>query len=733
VYESKSVGVPELTKSKVMSLRTLLVVTYSLQIVAIYSLLLPNLTTSFELVRQVSFIVLLTFIPGIYLLGFFRIKNIEPAQAVVFIVGLSIFFLFLCGLILLVLGFMLGMDGMLTETNFFIVYLVLSNLLIIMFLQFDCQIVRVEWRKSFNHRDPMIFMAILIPVMAVLGATVANAYQTNIVQIMTLMLILAAIVYVGFTRNRESRSYPWLLYGISLGLLLHTSLITPYLWGWDIFKEYYIARTVIENATWSVDFYSNINAMLSIVVLIPAYSLVTNTDLPNIFKVIYPMLFAFTPVALYTLFAKYTTRWVAFLSLVFAVSFFAFYFELPQLGRQEIGMLFMALFLVILLDTHLDMSKRSKYLLAIIFGFCMVVSHYGTTYLMLLIWTGALIIYALHAGLYQRIVKLSGRRRPVMMNTALKGASKPLLLNLTLLLFIALIALIWYTSVTNASAFKSITNIMTNILGDLATDLFNPSTSQGLAYVTAKTTTPMHNAGKYLQLGAQALIGLGILAVMLKKSRYRFPLVYSYLAFTCLFILVACLVVPNFAGSFNTSRILMIVFLIMAPMCVAGIAFLFDMLGGLSSWASRRKASPKDTHMLKAAIVIFLAAFLLFNTGLVYQMESTNHTSIALDYEIDYPRYSRQEVMGQEWLMELKTGRAYTDGYRGPAFNGYEFWGIDPIEDKSNSSSSLIYLGTYNLKTDTVRKTYSPVMYLYYDVRQPSTIYNDHGSIIVRT
>jgi uncharacterized membrane protein len=570
-------------------------------------------------------------------------------------------------------------------------------------------------------------------VVCTLGAMVANTYRSNIVQIMALLLIAASIAYVGFSRKRDDRAYPWLLYGISLGLLLHTSLMTPYLWGWDIFKEYYIARTVIENATWSVDFYSNINAMLSIVVLIPAYSLVTNTDLLNIFKIIYPLLFAFTPVALYTMYSKYTTKWVAFLSLVFAVSFFAFYFELPQLGRQEIGMLFLALFLVVLLDTHLDMSKRSKYLLAIIFGFCLVVSHYGTTYLMLLIWSGTIIVYALYAGIFQKIVGFIKRNRPIMSELRPKVASKPLILNLTLMLFIAFVALVWYTSVTNASAFKSVAAIITNIVEDFSSDLFNSDSAQGLAVIQKVATTPLHTIGKYIQLGAQALMGLGILAVLFKKSRYRFPLAYTCLAFTSFMVLAATIAVPNFAGSFNTSRILMIMFLILAPMLVAGIAFFFDLLRSVRSSATKKRILPRDTGLMKTSIVVFLILFLIFNTGLVYQTEDTNHTSIALDYEIDYPRYGEQEVKGQQWLMASKNTatKAYTDGYRGPAFNGLEFFGIEPLETKPNETRSLVYIGDYNIDTNTVRRTFPPVQYLWYDHRAGSMVYNDHGSAVL--
>jgi hypothetical protein len=75
--------------------------------------------------------------------------------------------------------------------------------------------------------------------------------------------------------------------------------------------------------------------------------------------------------------------------------------------------------------------------------------------------------------------------------------------------------------------------------------------------------------------------------------------------------------------------------------------------------------------------------------------------------------------------------KAYTDGYRGPAFNGYEFFGIESLETKPNGTRSLVYIGEYNTETNTVRRTLSPVYYIWYDYRAGSMIYNDHHSAVL--
>ncbi len=719
----------ERANQKAFPLRTLLVVTYVLQIVAVYSIFMSDLYAPLEIVRQIAFVFLLTFIPGTFLLGFFRIKELDLTMAVVMIVGLSIFFIFACGLILMSIGFLTGVTGVITGSNLFLVILCLLNIIILVYLFCDCPTITYTRKKLVNWSDPFIYLAILIPVVTALGSLIATEYQNTFVQYIALALIFAAIIYAGLSRSRDDRAYPWLLYGIALGLLLHTSFISSHIWGWDIHKEYYIASTVIQNARWDFNFYSNINAMLSIVVLVPTYSLISNLDLTTVFKLICPMLFAFAPLALFPLISRYSSRWFAFMSLTFAVSFYAFYQEFPQLGRQEVALLFFTLVLALLMDTSLKMSGRAKLLLTGVFSFCLIVSHYGTTYMFLLLWIIALFVY-----LGRFILLKLGRAIKKETVPALRRMERPLILNLGLLLAVAFMTILWYTSVTNASAFKSIVNIVFNIAESMWTDLFSPSAAQGMEIITREANTPLHSVGKVVQLGAQGLIGLGLLSLFSKKSRYHFPAAYTNMAVAAFLVLLACIAVPNFASSLNTSRIIQVMLLVLAPMSVAGIFYFFNLWRAFTAWITKRKPLRYSSKWITASVVLFLSVFLMFNTGLIYQVEKTQHTSFALDLDLDYVRYNDFEVMGQKWIVAEKVGTAYADSYRSPVFHEYFFWGVDDLDFISTAKKgSLIYLGSYNIEHSLTRNAVFPYTYVPYDLYKYSTVYNNQHSLVQST
>ncbi len=60
--------------------------------------------------------------------------------------------------------------------------------------------------------------------------------------------------------------------------------------------------------------------------------------------------------------------------------------QMPALNRQEIAILFFALFLFALFENNFNSPIKKNFLL-IIFGFSMIVSHYSTAYVALLLFT----------------------------------------------------------------------------------------------------------------------------------------------------------------------------------------------------------------------------------------------------------------------------------------------------------------------------------------------------------
>jgi hypothetical protein len=106
------------------------------------------------------------------------------------------------------------------------------------------------------------------------------------------------------------------------------------------------------------------------------------------------------------------------------------------------------------------------------------------------------------------------------------------------------------------------------------------------------------------------------------------------------------------------------------------------------------------------ALSVFFVVFLLFNSGLVYQVADDSPTSMALETGGDKPVFNGKELRGAEWLISEGNDRPiYVDGMR--------WWlmlGLDPDHQRylpANASlvepNSYLYFGTYNLVRDSIR------------------------------
>ena len=221
----------------------------------------------------------------------------------------------------------------------------------------------------------------MLIVASVAGATAMNAYGNNSVLLVLIVLIGSVPLLVGLTNVIPKGVYPIAVFTVALSLLWHQSLVSSYLTGWDINIEYYFEKLVQTRGYWDPTVSGQLNSMLSITVLPTAYSLFTGLDAIWVFKVIYPVLFALVPVALYLIFRDVFDEKTAFLGAFFFMAFYVFFTEMISVLRQEIAELFFALFFLLYLKQKTRSTAAT--LILIIFGFGVTVSHYGLSYLFL--------------------------------------------------------------------------------------------------------------------------------------------------------------------------------------------------------------------------------------------------------------------------------------------------------------------------------------------------------------
>ncbi len=314
-------------------------------------------------------------LPGFLISLILRIRKLSFWENLLFIVGLSIAFLEFGGLLLNILLPLFGVENPLAFQN------IVFGFDIYILLLFIFAWIRTK------------------PVLATLGAIVLNNGGSNI---LTLILLGAIAVYslllVLFRDKIAVDLYPYAIFFIGIASLFTTSLRSWYISGHDIEIEFYVFQLTNTHHIWNMAFFQDTyNACLSITIL---PTILTNLlAIPDmyVYKVIFQILFATSPVLVFFIVRNYTTPVFAFLSAFLFMSFPTFFSDMPMLNRQEIGFIFFGLALYMMLERNrtqqfstksgiLPLSELSfsmRRILFIIFALSVIVSHYSTNFVLL--------------------------------------------------------------------------------------------------------------------------------------------------------------------------------------------------------------------------------------------------------------------------------------------------------------------------------------------------------------
>jgi uncharacterized membrane protein len=415
-----------------------------------FNIIFLNNESVFGLRNLIAFL-FLSFVPGYLILKIFKIDVRVDWHDITYVVGLSTAYLIIVGLganyLIPLVQKVKPLERMplLAATDVTLGILFIAN------------IIGIFRTKHFNvkiHNDfhfswwnlAFYIIPILFPVFALAGVAILNNGGAN----MFLMIYLLVIpVYFGalflLSKRVDENIFPYSLYMISLALLLHSGMRGWNVSGTDVLREFHIFHLTYTNAAWSPDLIKHTyNACLSINILPTFMARFIDTDLQYMFKFFMQFSFAFTPVVVYYFTQRFTTKVIAFLSAFFFMSFPIFIFSMTMHVRQEFAFLFFCLILMVLFDTNFDYHKKN--LIAMVFGFCMIVSHYSTTYL-------ALLFFALWYASYfffHWTFKIPALKKKIYgsAHTTETHFSKSNL-SIVFIIFLFVTAFIWYTQVVH--------------------------------------------------------------------------------------------------------------------------------------------------------------------------------------------------------------------------------------------------------------------------------------------
>jgi uncharacterized membrane protein len=648
------------------------------------------------LIRELSGLIILLFTPGFLILRILKLHDMGNLETLLYAIGLSITTIMFLGFLINLLLPLLGNHNPISFIPLITIINVSIFILMIIGYFRDKEYVNeynVDFKPILSAKVLAISLIIFIAIFSALFINL-GIYNQNIPKLILIIAISLIFILTAFNNYMDQRLYPYILFASAFSLLLSTSLVSNNLSGYDSQGELYFSSLVLKNSLWNYTLYSDINSMISIVILAPILSIVTKINLTWIFKIIYPLIFSMISLGIYKIVKIQTNSKIAFISAFFFISLATFYTELVFIAREQIAELFLILMILLLVENKLPQLKKT--VLFLIFTFSLVVSHYGLSYLYLII-LGAfgLVVFLGNTRLGTFIPGLSNKKTPLRQ----EDINKIVTLNFVLLFFTFVFA--WYLYVSNSSPLDTVLNIGKHISGSIFSDFLDPNSVQALGIIVAGKNTLLRQIFKLIYYVIPLIIIFGVLFSAFKSNFYKIKKEYKILAIANLFLLFLSLTIPGFSNSLNATRIYQVAMIVLSMFFVIGFLELLKQL------KLRNIISINYINSIRF-VSIFCLIFFLFSSGFVYELANDQPSLITLNNKIDYPIFSDGDIQGAEWLSKNKVNKpVYADIYRALLFDRFEYGQALKINIINNRSfdvtkNSYIYLGSYNTKNNKI-------------------------------
>ena len=717
--------------------------------------------------RQLVGFVFLTLAPGLLILRIFKIHNINIVESLLYAVGLSLAFVMAMGV---AANFALPPLGISKPITLLPLLLVITPgfLLLCLLAYIRDKGFRPSGQsynrapepagQSFPANAAPYLLAVLLPLLAILGASLVNSYCNNTLLFVFIFVIVIIIGLAAFNKFIHPRIYPVMIFTMALALLYQTTFISDYLVGSDIHLECYLGKLVVSDGYWDATTPSLVNSCLSVTVLSPAYSVLLNMDIAWLFKIVYPLLFALVPLALFRIFRLQIKPKYAFLAAFFFIAMPMFTMDMAQLARQQISELFFVLVILLLVDRRLTMLQRATFV--IIFGFGVIVSYYGlgTGYTIGYLACGAVVLIVIKSRFGQKIWRmLIGKSNALPDDLASAGA-----LNKKVLFPIVIVTLAFmfiYYNVVASGAGSSGTQVAAGIArvtseqvikgitmpppvlppttgepstGEPSTEpseaaikrpgfvqdllirfpFLNPlskepltQTALGLDFPTA---SPGGKVWRILQYLVELCLIVGFFRLVFRPATFgKLRAEYIAMIIVSIVILAGIFFLPTWSYGLGTARIWQITLLVTAPLFIfggetigSGVLKLVNMA---TSKLHSQHLSSTGPVPLQALVLVVLMPYFIFNSGAVFELSRSQTThfidmpySIALSScRVDLNTvFTEQDVVAADWLCAVSNHRLNADIHGCQLFYNYQ----QTQNAGELASSSCIYLRTWNAR-----------------------------------
>lgn len=599
------------------SIETLLYVILAFQMSLWGSIGFDLIGIEIPILRQIVSHISLTFLPGILILRILKLHKLGTAETFLYATGLSLSTLMFTGFIMNLIYPYFGIFEPISIIPLIFTLTVITSILSFLAYIRDKDFSNPEFIDLNEILSPSLLILFLIPFLSIFGTYFVNYHNNNILLIIMIVIISFLIL---LNDHIPSKIYPLAIWVIAISLIYHTTLISEYLNVNDVLGEYKVADSVIKYSYWDWTIFGNYNSVLSINILAPIFYHIYGLNLTYVFKIIYPLLFSITSIGVYLLFNIITNNQkISFLSSILFVIIVPFFYQVPLICKQNIAEIFLVLFFLFIFNNNLESFPKS--FLIVISSMSLIVSHYGISYLVMFS-----LIFILFCTLVVRNKKVNRILDNIYIKIKnekinLKGKNSTSL-NFAILFFVFILG--WYMYISGSSSFNTIVSIGNYISNTLIEDFANPDHSRGLHMIIKNEFSLTHYITKLFYLFSQFFIVVGFFNTLWNYNKYRFNLIYIFYSLYFLSILFAAIVVSNFSVM-DPRRLYHLSLFILAPFSIIGGSTICKLICICSE-----RHTDKYLKYSYNFFAVFLSMFLLFSTGLMYEVTNDYPSSISL-------------------------------------------------------------------------------------------------------
>jgi uncharacterized membrane protein len=526
--------------------------------------------------------------------------TLSKVEILIFSVGFSVAILMLGGLVINEVIPLFGVATPLTQTSL----LVALNLFLI--LGEALMLVKDEkmplWTTERVKVNVPLLLAIALPILSILGATILNVFGSNLVllvMIAAVPLLLAVLLLTATKKSLPPEYYAIAVLMISVAMVFHTSLITKYLinFGSDISLEYATAEYTIRSAIWipsAIESVGRFDSMLSITVLPAVYVNLLNMSLTSVFKIVYPLIFSLVPLGLYQLWQKSIGYKYAFVAAFLLIAQETFFTEMIGLARQMIAEVFFVLLVYLIIEDKL--KPRIKIICFGVFASALVMSHYALA-IIFGFFLGCTFIFFFYK----------------------KHVSRNITASLAILFLV--IMFVWYIYPSASATFNDLVSYGDFVYQQLG-GFLNPASRGATVLRGLGLDAPAsiwNVASRVFAYFTEFLIGVGFIALILKKTNFVFEKEYVVLSTIAMVFLGVVIVVPGMARTFNMSRFYHLLLFFLAPLMILGVTFLV------------KRLSRQRRELITAIfLLVVLVPYFLFQTSFIYEVTGSPSWSLPL-------------------------------------------------------------------------------------------------------